>query len=97
MSTMKKVSAVALSFFHDPDASSVLSLAGNQVTAPTVRGQDLTEEEIGMGGGVRLVMHIIDRSPSMRPVTRLILDGFGAEYVEAIRGARGDDISALRL
>ena len=91
------VSAAVLSFFKDPDASSVLSLAGNQVIAPTVRGQDLTDEELSMGGGVRLVMHIFDRSPSMKPAMKLMLDGFGGDYVAAIKEARGDDISALRL
>jgi hypothetical protein len=94
---MSKINPDFLSFFRNPDASSVLSLAGNQVNAPSVRGQDLTDEEIGMGGGVRLVMHIFDRSPSMVPVTKLMLDGFGKTYVVAIAEARQDDVAALRL
>lgn len=97
MSNNSKVSPEILSFFHNPDASSVLTLSGNQVNAPTVRGQDLTDEEIGMGGGVRLVMHIFDRSPSMEPVTKLMLDGFGRTYVVAITEARQDDVAALRI
>jgi hypothetical protein len=97
MSGTSKVSSAILSFFKDPDASDILTLAGNQVLAPTVRGQDLTDAELSMGGGVRLVMHIFDRSPSMEPATKLMLEGFGGDYVEAIKEARGDDIAALRI
>jgi hypothetical protein len=92
-----QVNSSILGFFRDPDASSVLSLAGQQIISPTVRGQDLTMDEIGMGGGVRIVIHVIDRSPSMEPVTKLVLDGFSGLYVEAIKEARQDDVAALRL
>lgn len=86
-----------LAFFKDVDSSSVLSLAGNQIIAPTVQGTDLTGEEMAMGGGLRIVIHAIDASPSMSPVREAVLNGFGKSYIEAIKEARQDDVSALRL
>lgn len=91
------MSQAFLGFFKDPDSSSVLSLAGNQIIAPTVQGTDLTGEEMAMGGGLRIVMHVIDASPSMESVQDALRDGFGKFYIEAIKEARQDDISALRL
>jgi hypothetical protein len=97
MKQQSTISPEALGFFHDPSASSVLSLSGQHLVAPTVRGQDLTDEEIGMGGGVRLIMLLFDRSPSMKPVTQLMLDGFGQYFIDAVREAREDDVAALRF
>ena len=94
---MSNVNSGILAFFRDPNASSVLSLAGQQIIAPTVLGQELSTEEIAMGGGLRIVMHVIDRSPSMSPVTKLVLEGFGDLYIQGIKEARADDVSALRL
>ena len=84
-------------FFNDLDASSIISLRGQQITAPMVSGAAITIEEMMMGGGVRIVMHVFDRSPSMEPVAHLFYSDFNEEYVPAIREAREDDISALRI
>ncbi len=84
-------------FFNDLDASSVISLQANQITAPMVSGADITVDEMMMGGGVRVTFHVFDRSPSMKPVAKLFWEDFNQEYVPAIKAAREDDISALRL
>lgn len=93
---MSTNSAIA-GFFRDPDASSVVSIRGQQIGAPTVRGTDISVDELSMGGGTRIVMHLFDRSYSMAPVTDLMIRDFNEVYVEAIKEAREDDISALRL
>lgn len=86
-----------VSFFADIDASSVISLKAQQITAPMVSGAIITPNEMFMGGGVRIVVNAFDRSPSMGPVADLLLGDFNEEYVPAIKDARGDDISALRI
>lgn len=97
MSKIHVVNPALNAFFEDIDASSVISLKMNQVTAPMIIGTPLTIEELSMGGGVRIVMHVIDRSPSMIPVRDLLLTDFNTEYKPAIQAAREDDISALRM
>jgi hypothetical protein len=52
---------------------------------------------MSMGGGTRIVMYVLDRSPSMEPVADLLLKGFNNDLISAIQEARGDDISALRI
>lgn len=84
-------------FFDDVEASDVITLAGNQITAPMVSGANITTEETFMGGGVRVVMYIFDRSPSMEPVARMFWEDFNAELIPAIQDARQDDIAALRI
>ena len=84
-------------FFRDPNASDVVTLVAQQIAAPVVRGQDLTVDEMMMGGGMRVVVFILDRSPSMEPVAAMLVNDFNAELVPAIQAAREDDISALRI
>lgn len=84
-------------FFRDPDASSVVTLKAQQIAAPVVRGQALSVDEMMMGGGLRVVMYILDRSPSMEPVAQMLLQDFNTVLVPAIKEAREDDISALRI
>ena len=85
------------SFFQDPDASSAVVLAAAQIAAPMVKGATLTMEETAMGGGLRIVFFIMDASPSMAPVANALRDGFNNDFVPAVRAAREDDISALRV
>lgn len=91
------ISPEIASFFKDPDASSAVVLAAQHVAAPVVKGATLTEDETRMGGGIRVVYFILDRSPSMDPVAALLRKGFNADFVPAVKEAREDDISALRL
>lgn len=84
-------------FFQDPDASSAVVLAAQQIAAPVVQGAPMTPKELEMGGGVRVVYLILDASPSMEPVARLLREGFNTDYVPAVQEAREDDISALRI
>lgn len=85
-------------FFQDPDASSAVALtAQHQVTAPMIVGTDLSDEEVMMGGGLRVVYFVMDRSPSMVPVAKALLNGFNDDFVPAVKDAREDDISALRI
>ena len=84
-------------FFNDPDASDVVTIKAQQIAAPVVRGQDLSVDEMMMGGGVRIVLFALDRSPSMKPVQDMLRDDFNDELVPAIHEAREDDISALRI
>jgi hypothetical protein len=84
-------------FFDNLEASSIVSLKGQQITAPMVSGAAITPEEMMMGGGVRVVMHVLDRSPSMEDVGRILLNEFNEEYVAAITEAREDDIATLRI
>ena len=86
-----------LSMFQDPDASSAVVMAAQQISAPLIQGSPLTEEEVLMGGGVRVVYLILDASPSMFPVGQALRDGFNNDFVPAIRAAREDDVSALRV
>jgi hypothetical protein len=85
------------SFFQDPDTSSAVVLAANQVAAPVVQGAALTADEVMMGGGLRVVFFVIDASPSMEPVAQLLRDGFNNDFVPAVKDAREDDTSALRI
>ncbi len=84
-------------FFDDFDVSSVISLKAQSIAAPIVRGQDITTDELMLGGGIRIVYFIIDRSPSMHEVAQLLIDGFNDEYIPATKEAREDDISVLRI
>ena len=85
------------SFFRDPDASSVITIKAQQIAAPVVRGEDVTTEELMMGGGIRIVLYVLDRSPSMEEAGNMLLSDFNQELVPAIQEAREDDISALRI
>lgn len=96
MSTLTLDPAIA-AFFSNTDASSILTLPGNQITAPIVRGQALTEDEVMLGGGLRIVVYVIDASPSMSGVAKLLLDGFNNIFVPSIKEAREDDVAALRI
>lgn len=60
-------------------------------------GTALSDDEVMMGGGLRVVYFALDRSPSMRPVADALLDGFNNDFVPAVKNAREDDISALRI
>jgi hypothetical protein len=84
-------------FFQDPDASSAVVMAANQIAAPFVQGVTLTYDETAMGGGLRVVFFILDASPSMEDVADGLRDGFNNDFVPAVRDAREDDISALRV
>lgn len=84
-------------FFATDDASSAVVLAAAQVVAPMIVGTDLADEEVMMGGGLRVVYFIIDRSPSMKPVAAALMKGFNQDFVPAVKNAREDDISALRI
>jgi hypothetical protein len=85
-------------YFSDLSAaSSVVSINNQHIVAPTVTGQAVTVEELMSGGGFRIVVLVLDRSPSMKPVARLLVDGFNNDFVPAINAARGDDISVLRI
>jgi len=86
-----------LAYFQDPDASSVITAAAQQITAPMVKGAAVTNEEMMMGGGLRVVMYVFDRSPSMEDVGDLLLEGCSEDLVPAIKEAREDDISVLRI
>jgi hypothetical protein len=97
MSNENGVSEEIAAFFTNPDASSAIVMAAEHVAAPVVQGATLTEDELGKGGGLRVVYHVFDRSPSMEPVGDDLRDGFNNDYVPAIEEAREDDISALRL
>lgn len=88
---------IAAPFFTDVDASSAISLKAQQITAPMVSGTPLTMDEMMSGGGVRIVVFALDRSPSMVPVADLFWTDFNQEFVPAIKEAREGDISALRI
>lgn len=85
------------SFFQDPDASSAVILNAQNIAAPVVQGQTLTPTELKMGGGIRLVQWVIDRSGSMGDVADTLIECFNDEYEKAVKEARQDDISALRV
>ena len=85
------------SFFKDPSASSAISLRAQQIAAPVVSGLAITVDELSSGGGIRVVYLVIDRSPSMEPVARLLLEGFNKYYVPAVQAAQADDIATLRI
>lgn len=95
--TQSGVSPEIASFFADPDASSAVVLAAQQIAAPVVQGAILTADETMMGGGVRVVYFILDASPSMTDVAKTLRDGFNNDFVPAVKAAREDDISALRI
>src|SRR6478672_5515398 len=72
-------------FFQDPDASSAVVLAAQQqITAPMIVGTELSDEEVMMGGGLRVVYFAMDRSPSMEPVADALLNGFNQDFVPAV-------------
>jgi len=91
------VSGEIAAFFQDPDASNALVLTAQQIAAPVVQGAVLTENEVMMGGGIRVVFFIIDASPSMADVAGHLRDGFNHDFVPAVKDAREEDISALRI
>ncbi|HEU4914881.1 MAG TPA: hypothetical protein VFT16_05805 [Candidatus Saccharimonadales bacterium] len=93
---MSQASEIA-AFFQDPDASSAVVMAANQIAAPLVQGATLTADETVMGGGLRVVFFILDASPSMEDVADGLRNGFNNDFVPAVRAAREDDISALRV
>ena len=84
-------------FFSDPDGSSVVSAKASQIVAPMVRGEDVKAEELMMGGGIRVVFFVLDRSPSMEDVGDMLLSDFSNEFVPALKAAREDDTSVLRI
>lgn len=94
---MSNVSSEISGFFQDPDASSAMVLAAQQVVAPVVKGQALTMDEMMLGGGVRVVFFILDASPSMEPVAVDLVDGFNQHFVPAVLDARENDVEALRV
>lgn len=83
-------------FFKDPDASDAIAQRV-QYVAPIVRGQTISDDELTMGGGIRIVCLVFDRSPSMIPAALMVLDGFNNDFVPAVKDARQDDISVLRI
>lgn len=83
-------------FFEDPDASSAVISVARQITAPVV-GTPLTIQETGTGGGIRVVYLGLDRSGSMHKVGDELRRSFNVDFVPAIRAAREDDVSALRV
>ncbi|TSC72355.1 MAG: hypothetical protein G01um101470_349 [Parcubacteria group bacterium Gr01-1014_70] len=93
----KSVDPTIAAFFKDPDASSVVGLKASQIVAPIVRGEDVKPEELMMGGGLRVVHFILDRSPSMEPVGDMLREDFNKEFIAAVKEAREDDISVLRI
>ncbi|TSC80757.1 MAG: hypothetical protein G01um101429_66 [Parcubacteria group bacterium Gr01-1014_29] len=93
----KSVDPTIAAFFKDPDASSVVGLKASQIVAPIVRGEDVRPEELMMGGGLRIVQFVLDRSPSMEPVGNMLREDFNTEFVPAVKEAREDDISVLRI
>ena len=95
--TQSGLPAEIASFFQDPDASSAVVLAAQQIAAPIVQGAILTADETMMGGGIRVVYFILDASPSMTDVANLVRNGFNQDFVPAVKAAREDDISALRI
>jgi hypothetical protein len=95
--TQSNISREIASYFQDPDASSAVTLAAQKIAAPVVQGAILTADETMMGGGVRVVHFILDASPSMAGVAQALRDGFNQDFVPAVRAAREDDISALRI
>ncbi len=96
MSTPKIDPSIA-AFFSDPDGSSVVSAKASQIVAPEVRGEDVRPAELAMGGGIRIVFFVLDRSPSMEPVGDMLLHDFNHEFVPAVKDARADDTSVLRI
>lgn len=91
------VSPEIAGFFQDPDASDAVVMAAQQIAAPLIQGAPLTMQETMMGGGARVVFFIFDASPSMEPVAALLREGFNTDFVPAVKAAREDDISALRI
>jgi len=97
MTTKVQIDPAIAAFFSDPNGSSVVSAMASQIVAPMVRGEDVKPEELAMGGGIRVVMFVLDRSPSMEPVGDLLLTDFNSEFVPALKAARADDTSVLRI
>lgn len=84
-------------FFQDPATSSAIVLGAQQVAAPVVQGATLTDEEVMMGGGLRLVNFVLDGSGSMSGVAQQLREAFTNDFVPAVQAAREDDTSALRI
>ncbi len=96
MSNSQNIADIA-GFFRDPAGSSVISLHTHQIVAPVIRGHDLTEDEAMTGGGLRIVLKILDGSGSMGRYAPLLVDGLNNDYIPALKEAREDDIAALRI
>lgn len=94
---MSTLNSEIAGFFTDPDASSAVVMAADNVAAPVVQGAVLTEDELSTGGGLRVVYFVKDRSPSMDPVADDLRNGFNNDFVPAVKEAREDDIAALRI
>ena len=72
-------------------------LAAQHVVAPVIQGATLTMDETMSGGGIRVVFFVFDASISMAEVEDLLRTGFNVDFVPAVKAAREDDISALRI
>ncbi len=94
---MATIDPTIAAFFKDADASSVIQLKASQIVAPIVRGEDVKPEELMMGGGLRVVHYVFDRSYSMVEVGKWLREDFNNEFVPALLEAREDDISVLRI
>ena len=83
--------------FPVTDASSIVVRLANQIAAPVIKANELTDDELFMGGGVRVLMFVLDKSPSMDKVADQLKHDFNNILIPAIEEAREDDISALRI
>jgi len=87
------------SFFDDPNGSKVVDNAAQQIAAPLVRGDDVVPDEVMAAGGVgvRVTYIILDGSPSMGSVADMLRDDFNEQFIVALKEARGDDTTVLRI
>lgn len=83
-------------FFSDPDASDAVVVVAQQIAAPLVKGTPLTMEESLMGAP-RIVYYVFDASWSMDPVAEMLREDMNTEFIDALKEAREDDVSVLRL
>lgn len=95
----QEIAGEVVGFFDDPTAASSVALVrmAQQIEAPLVKGTVLDIDEVESGGGVRVVMLVIDESGTMAEVGQMLRDGFNNDFVPAIKAAREDDITALRI
>jgi len=84
-------------FFRNPASSVPVSLAAQQIQAPLVQGAALELDELETGGGLRVVVLALDASQSMWEVGDQLRDSFNNDFVPAVKAAREDDVSALRV
>lgn len=84
-------------FFSDPAGSSIVSTKASQIVAPLVKGEDVKPEELMTGGGLRIVIFLLDRSYSMKDVGELLRKEFKSALVPAIKEGRENDIATLRI